>query len=543
MGFRSRTGSNASRGSRGSHEFGDISMRRNYSSIMPVRENVALRLRSESLLQIEDRLDDILDQFCYTDSQLVKFQKIVEQDIKTELEKDFDNRQRMLPTHVIKLPDGTEVGDYIVLDFGGKFFRAAYVNIKKAERISTTSDIIEGAREIPRRQRRQTLRPSESSSLSNSLKLVDMVAQVGEHEDEIGERVFMESAVYPMSKKILDSPAEKLFGHISKLCASFVKRFKLEDQNLPVILVNSFPCRHESLQNAHLIRWTKGVKSEGVTGKNISELLQQSLNEVGLTKLTVRYIVNDSVACLFTGLSEHPNTQIGLIIGTGFNISFLKPRGDGNPDVVNSELGSLGEHGELKEFLTDYDIQLQKSDHCHYKNQQVFEKMLTARYVPELFRIICKDLTDEGLLFNGFGSEFLEEPGKLPSDFLSQLVKAGDEGLNQVQDVLFNVDISAMYADADAVVRIAKALMTRSAALIAAALAGVIDAISHSESFHKHSIGISADGTTWKSYPKMTEFIQTMTQDMVGHDTELQFRTSFDGSSKGAAFIAAKHPF
>ena len=95
--------------------------------------------------------------------------------------------------------------------------RAAYVNIKKAERISITSDIIEGAREIPRRQRRQTLRPSESSSLSNSLKLVDMVAQVGEHEDEIGERVFMESAVYPMSKKILDSPAEKLFGHISKV--------------------------------------------------------------------------------------------------------------------------------------------------------------------------------------------------------------------------------------------------------------------------------------------------------------------------------------
>ena len=36
-----------------------------------------------------------------------------------------------------------------------------------------------------------------------------------------------------------------------------------------------------------------------------------------------------------------------------------------------------------------------------------------------------------------------------------------------------------------------QALMTRSAALIAAALAGVIDAISHSESFHKHSIGIS----------------------------------------------------
>ena len=62
-------------------------------------------------------------QFLNSLSQLVKFQRIVEQDIKTELEKDFDNRQRMLPTHVSKLPDGTEVGDYIVLDFGGKFFR------------------------------------------------------------------------------------------------------------------------------------------------------------------------------------------------------------------------------------------------------------------------------------------------------------------------------------------------------------------------------------------------------------------------------------
>ena len=85
MGFRSRTGSNASRGSRGSHEFGDISMRRNYSSIMPVRENVALRLRSESLLQIEDRLDDILDQFCYTDRDCSKLPSNVDSNVLVDI--------------------------------------------------------------------------------------------------------------------------------------------------------------------------------------------------------------------------------------------------------------------------------------------------------------------------------------------------------------------------------------------------------------------------------------------------------------------------
>ena len=57
----------------------------------------------------------------------------------------------------------------------------------------------------------------------------------------------------------------------------------------------------------------------------------------------------------------------------------------------------------------------------------------TGIYLGDGQWIPGSDLTDEGLLFNGFGSEFLEEPGKLPSDFLSQLVKAGDEGLNQVQ--------------------------------------------------------------------------------------------------------------
>ena len=81
------------------------------------------------------------------------------------------------------------------------------------------------------------------------------------------------------------------------------------------------------------------------------------------------------------------------------------------------------------------------------------------------------NLTKEGLLFNGISSPYLDEPSKLPPDFLAQLIKAGDEGLNQVQvsnqkfkvdptfdlkDVLFNVEISAMYSDADAVVRIAK---------------------------------------------------------------------------------------
>ena len=55
--------------------------------------------------------------------------------------------------------------------------------------------------------------------------------------------------------------------------------------------------------------------------------------------------VNDSTACLFTGISEHPSTRIGIIIGSGFNISFLNSDNDDvfadetDFQIINTELG------------------------------------------------------------------------------------------------------------------------------------------------------------------------------------------------------------
>ena len=48
--------------------------------------------------------------------------------------------------------------------------------------------------------------------------------------------------------------------------------------------------------------------------------------------------------------------------------------------------GSFGEENELNEILTKYDHELQQSDFIYHKNEQVFEKMMTGRCLPELFR-------------------------------------------------------------------------------------------------------------------------------------------------------------
>jgi hypothetical protein len=40
----------------------------------------------------------------------------------------------------------------------------------------------------------------------NDSNLIDLVSMSGKHSDDREERVFMESAVYPLRQKILDSP-------------------------------------------------------------------------------------------------------------------------------------------------------------------------------------------------------------------------------------------------------------------------------------------------------------------------------------------------
>ena len=87
-----------------------------------------------------------------SDDVLLDIQEKITADIKNQLNKPAAERTRMLPTFVDKLPMGSESGDFLVLDFGGHFFRVAYVNIKKSEKILNS----EQKRRID--QRRLTIR-------------------------------------------------------------------------------------------------------------------------------------------------------------------------------------------------------------------------------------------------------------------------------------------------------------------------------------------------------------------------------------------------
>ena len=93
------------------------------------KSSMALRHRTVSIGRIEDRLKEIVELFNVSDDKLFALKQLITTDCKTQLDQPPTDRKRMHDTYVVNLPDGTEHGEYIVLDFGGKFFRVVYVKL------------------------------------------------------------------------------------------------------------------------------------------------------------------------------------------------------------------------------------------------------------------------------------------------------------------------------------------------------------------------------------------------------------------------------
>ena len=88
------------------------------------------------------------------------------------------------------------------------------------------------------------------------------------------------------------------------------------------------------------------------------------------------------------------NTRVGVILGTGFNISIMMPEpADPEAEVkrvwqsYNTEIGSFGTNSsQLDDIVTSYDKEIQYGEMSIHKGEQILEKMITGKYLGELFR-------------------------------------------------------------------------------------------------------------------------------------------------------------
>ena len=243
-----------------------------------------------------------------------------------------------IPTHITPKKDIND-GKVLTLDWGGTNFRAAIVEFKDGK-----PSVIES--------KKKPLSAKETAGF----KQVDL---------------FNEMALLISSLDTLDETVTQI-GY----CFSYPAASRLNG-------------------DAILLRWNKRIDIPDMIEKPVGEPLMLYLNNyknINTTFTNIK-VINDTVACLFAGLSETGfDTYMGLIVGTGTNMASLMPLDkieklnskDEGVIPVNLESGNFNPpHLTVVDSLVDA--------MSNNKGRQLFEKAISGGYVGEIFKTLFFD--------------------------------------------------------------------------------------------------------------------------------------------------------
>jgi len=358
--------------------------------------------------------------FELTTEELKKIAGSLQKKIEEGLEKD-GMEISCIPTHIVPKKN-IEEGKVLVLDWGGTNFRAAIAEFKNGK-----ATIIE--------------------TLSKDKK-------------------------YPLSaKETVGFDQNKLH----ETMAGWICELKQLDKDVTKIgYCFSYPAASRLNGDAILLRWTKGIDIPDMINKPVGESLMNFLNNYkGIkTKFTDIKVINDTVACLFAGLSKAGyDSYMGLIVGTGTNMASLMrldkiiklKKDDSGSIPVNLESGNF-----YPPYLTVVDGLVDAMS--NNKGQQRFEKAISGGYVGEIFKTV---FINEKIDYNCDGGT------------LAKMIRKPE-------------------AHAAEHVAVAGWIYERSAKLVAASLAGLVQVLVAQDASIK-KICLAADGTVFWDKDKNNE--------------------------------------
>uniref|UniRef100_A0A7N6BA61 Phosphotransferase n=1 Tax=Anabas testudineus TaxID=64144 RepID=A0A7N6BA61_ANATE len=339
-----------------------------------------------------------------------------------------------------------------------------------------------------------------------------------------------------------DCTAEMLFDYIAECMSDFLDKHHIKHKKLPLGFTFSFPVRHEDLDKGILLNWTKGFKASGAEGNNVVGLLRDAIKRRGDFEMDVVAMVNDTVATMISCYYEDRSCEVGMIVGTGCNACYMEEmrtvelvEGEEGRMCVNTEWGAFGDNGELEEFRLEYDRVVDESS--INPGQQLYEKLISGKYMGELVRLVLIKLVNEDLLFNGEASELLKTRGSFETRYVSQ-VESDSGDRKQIYNILSSLGVLPSELDCDIVRLVCETVSTRSAHVCGAGLAGVINLMQERRNQDCLKITVGVDGSVYKLHPFFRDRFHKMVRDLTPH-CEITFLQSEEGSGRGAALISA----
>ncbi|KAI8056289.1 hexokinase-domain-containing protein [Gilbertella persicaria] len=349
---------------------------------------------------------------------------------------------------------------------------------------------------------------------------------------------------YVISEELKTGPMRHLCDFIADCVDSFLTEHGSSASHEVIQLgyTFSFPVLQTSINRGVLKQWTKGFNCSGAVGKDVTILLQDSFRRKNLN-VNIAAIVNDTVGTLMAYAYKHPNTTMGVILGTGFNASYYedmskvkKWTGDKTSEmVINMECGAFDIERRVLP-LTVYDNKMDReSVNVH---QQLHEKMVAGMYLGEITRNAILDLVDQLYLFDGKSSRELNKNWSFETAYMSTIEVDETPELSDTAHILESVlNIpSTTLADRQIVKRLCNAVGLRAARIAACHIAGVMR---HTGKVGQEAI-IAIDGSLYEFYPNFEKNMGQALSEIIGEQarSKVTFDLARDGSGLGAAIIA-----
>jgi len=367
-----------------------------------------------------------------------------------------------------------EQGRHLAIDIGGTNLRVAFVELLGTEHHEAYVNG-DGPKYVPATTHRQLRRHLEQS--------------------------------WPIQDHLKNENSESLFAWIGskvvEVVAQGCKAFSLPpDEELCMGVTFSFPMKQSSLSEATLMPMGKGfaITSNLDLGGHLRKGYEKH-REPGLPPIKIAAISNDAVATLVSFIYQfpaaaHQKASMGLIVGTGCNatipLKLSSLRQDKRPvsisvspdqdiaDVkiaVNTEWSINGTAPPLRKFglITHWDEELDRAGEA--PGFQPLEYMTAGRYLGELARLIFVDyLTKLESLPIGSLPARLHQRFGLTTTFISHFFPGSRNGqlLDQLQAEFPTDDFQWTESHSFALYRIAKAIETRAAVIVAAAIVGLL---------------------------------------------------------------------
>ncbi|MCJ1477639.1 hypothetical protein MMC13_006312 [Lambiella insularis] len=398
------------------------------------------------------------------------------------------SNDQFLATPISRLPTGHETGEYLTIDLGGTNLRIAFVSL-----LGCQQDV-------------------QIDQLEEFLEAEPQSASYGDQKEHV-TKSYEQS--WPIDEHLKVEKAEDLFAWVGDCLAEVVEARFHDVENMPdeipLGITFSFPMIQAHLAQATLMPMGKGfaIASDHNLGAMVLMGYERytrpyKKNKMhtssGLPKLKITAIANDAVATLVslaysTRRMQRSKTVLGLILGTGCNAAVsMKLQALGpvkwppkhlDPHttevIVNTELTIQGAAGPLHELdlITRWDKTLDANG--TNPGFQPFEQMTAGAYLGELTRLIIFDWCTKGLQFDGACLPVnLRQQNALTTTWLAQAVATAREpqsltialksisGLEDSPHWTWTVELAAALLEAERIV------LRRSAALIAAAIMGLL---------------------------------------------------------------------